>query len=65
MRSQNDRLLCYLSTGKPITPMMALRRFGCFRLGARIYDLRRDGHKITSELVNRGGARVAQYRLQR
>lgn len=64
-RSQSDRILDYLATGKPLTPLMALRRFGCFRLGARIYDLKRDGHRITSELVKRGGARVAEYRLAR
>lgn len=64
MRSQNDRLLCYLATGKPVTPLMALRRFGIFRLGARVYDLKRDGHNITSRMVKRGDARVAEYRLQ-
>lgn len=29
-----------------ITPMEALRLFGCYRLGARIYDLRKSGMKI-------------------
>jgi hypothetical protein len=64
-RTQQDRILDYLATGKPLTPIMALRRFGTFRLGARIYDLKREGHRITSELVSRNGARVAQYRLVR
>jgi hypothetical protein len=52
-----------MATGKPITPMVALRRFGCFRLGARIWDLRKDGHDIKSRLVERSGSRVAEYRL--
>lgn len=63
-QSQSDRVLNYLCTGKPLTPLMALRRFGCMRLGARIWQLKKDGHRIESELVRRGGARVASYRLQ-
>lgn len=63
MRAQNDRILDYLATGHRLTPLQALRRFGCLRLGARIYDLRGQGHSIESRLVRRGGARVAEYRL--
>lgn len=62
-RTQKDHLICYMATGKPVTPMVALRRWGIFRLGARIYDLKEDGHKIKTRLVERGGARVAEYRL--
>lgn len=64
-RSQNDRIIDYLATGKPLTPLMALRRFGCMRLGARIYELKREGHRIESTRVRRGGAVVAEYRLSR
>jgi hypothetical protein len=64
-RSQNDRILCYLATGKPLTPLVALQRFGCFRLGARIWELKQQRHPIKSRLVKRGGARVAEYRLVR
>lgn len=62
-RTQRDRILCYLCTGRPLTPLMALRRFGCMRLGARIWELKREGHRIEAERVRRGGAVVAQYRL--
>ena len=64
-RTQSDRILCYLATGKPLTPLMALHRFGTLRLGARIWDLKQDGHRIHAERVRRGGATVAQYRLAR
>jgi hypothetical protein len=64
-RTQSDKILCYLSTGKPLTPLMALRRFGCLRLGARIYDLKEEGHKIRTRRVERGDAYVAEYRLCR
>ncbi len=61
-RAQEKRILDYLCTGKPITPLMALRRFRAMRLGARIYQLRKK-HRITTTMVKRGGARVAEYRL--
>lgn len=64
-RSQEDRILCYLATGKPINPMLALRRFGCFRLGARIWSLREDGHDIRTERVTRRGKTFASYKLRR
>jgi hypothetical protein len=61
-RSQCDMILDHLQKGYSITPMEALNRFGCFRLGARIYDLRRQGYLIEDRLVNTsGGKRVAQY----
>lgn len=62
-RSQADRILCWLCTGKPINPMVALRRFGCFRLGARVYELKRDGHDIRTELIKRRGKVFASYSL--
>lgn len=47
-----------------ITPLDALREAGCFRLAARISDLRAQGHVITSEMVTLPtGKRVARYRL--
>ena len=62
-RKQADRILDFMATGKPLTPLLALRRFGTLRLGARIYDLKRAGHRIETRRVNRNGATVAEYRL--
>ena len=49
--TQNQMVLMALQEGKSITPMYAWRRFGCFRLGARIYDLKQKGYKIASRMV--------------
>lgn len=38
--SQNTQIENYLKSGKSITPIEALQKFNCFRLGARIWDLR-------------------------
>lgn len=62
--SQEQRILNHLQSGKHLTPIEALNRFGCFRLGARIYELKQAGHSITSTLVELpNGKRVASYRL--
>lgn len=63
IRSQASRILDYMATGKGITPLTALKRFGCLRLGARAYDLKKQGHPIVSRMVRRNGATVAEYRL--
>ena len=63
--SQNAAILRYLQAGYALTPREALDLFGCFRLGARIADLKAKGHAINSELVTvDGGKRVAKYTLE-
>lgn len=49
-----------------ITPMDALREAGVFRLAARVYDLRHDGHVIATAPQHYSGAvTVARYVLIR
>lgn len=62
--SQDDRILQFLQAGNTLTPLEALDRFGCFRLGARIWELKRQGWLIESEIVEAdGGKRVARYKM--
>lgn len=49
--TQNQMVLIALQMGQKVTPLIALRRFGCFRLGARIYDLKQKGYAIESRMV--------------
>ena len=44
--TQEARILEALKAGALLTPWSALTEFGCFRLGARIYDLKRKGYTI-------------------
>lgn len=61
--SQETRILDLLKKGRKLTPLTALKA-GCgLRLGARVHALRRKGWNIKTEMVNRSGARVAQYEL--
>ena len=62
--SQSDLVLARLKRG-PLTPLQALHELGCFRLAARVHDLRARGHYIAARLVKRGDSHVAQYRLER
>ena len=60
---QNEMVLDHLRSG-PITPKEALYRYGCFRLAARIYDLRQIGHEIiTTRVMNDEGNPYAEYFL--
>ena len=66
--TQNEMILRYMKEFGSITPWEAMREFGCMRLGARIYDLKRDGVGIIKKTItnkNRFGktVRFAQYSL--
>ena len=63
--SQRKMIKEYLLSGGSISPLDALKRFGCFRLGARIWDLRhKEGMDIKKEtLVLDNNKRVAVYTL--
>lgn len=61
--NQKQQIAKYLSKGKTITPMDALKKFGCFRLAARIADLRNDGLNIATKIVTKQGKSYASYSL--
>jgi hypothetical protein len=61
--TQNQQIKTYLEKGKSITPIVALNKFGCFRLAARINELRKDGLNIATKIVTKEGKTYASYRL--
>lgn len=65
MRYQSKRILQHLLRGRSITPLKALRMYGCLRLSARIYDFRKVGYKIKTVMVDYGDKRVARYSLKK
>ena len=64
MNNQNAVILGYLKNGNAITGLDALHLWGCFRLAARVHDLRGKGFIIDSVMVNRAGKNVALYSLK-
>lgn len=57
--SQTSEILAYLQNGKTLSPVEALNLFGCFRLGARVFELRREGYNI----VDVGDSNYSVYKL--
>lgn len=51
--SQNDKILKYLQTHKSINQLEACYELSCFRLSARIADLKERGHNIKTTMVTR------------
>ena len=62
--SQNSRILAHLKRGRAITALQALKLFNCFRLAARVLDLKAAGHDIVTTPVHRGQKRFASYSLK-
>lgn len=62
--TQCQKILEYLQTHEEgITPIDALNEFGCFRLGARISDLRKQGYNISTTIAL-GKKNYAIYKLE-
>lgn len=66
--TQCEKILKYMNEYGAITPIDALREFGCMRLASRITDLKKSGVAIKKEMVsakNRDGetVRFALYKL--
>lgn len=66
MKSSQERMILnYLEQGNGLTPLEALNQFGCFRLGARILDLRKQGYDIKKEMTEENGKRYACYFIEK
>lgn len=60
--TQREAIYEYIKRNGTITPMEALMNFGCFRLSARILELRGQGHDIRTESETDNGKTYARYR---
>jgi len=47
--TQKQYVLSHLKQFGSIEPLTALREYGCYRLGAVIFDLRSEGYNIITE----------------
>lgn len=66
--TQIKRIMRHLQDVGEITPMEAIRDYGIMRLGARVWDLKRQGYPIETQIAtgkNRYGETThwAVYRL--
>lgn len=51
--TQKEMILRFMQENGSITQAEAVTEFGCYRLGARIWDLKRDGYAIKSEMITK------------
>ena len=63
--TQKSKIREHLQSGRSITPIDALERYGCFRLAAIIHTLKNDyGMDIKTELIkNKYGTKYGKYTL--
>tara|TARA_R110002110_G_scaffold214514_4_gene428147 strand:- start:440 stop:649 length:210 start_codon:yes stop_codon:yes gene_type:complete len=65
-QSQTKKIRKHLEKGRSISPLDALLNYGCFRLAARIYDLKKEGmniEKYTDYLLPDKNKIVTFYKL--
>jgi hypothetical protein len=63
--SQTALIKGWLLNGYSITQLDALNMFGCFRLSARIANLREEGLDIVTDMVNINDKLMAKYYLNK
>ena len=64
LNSQNAMILNFLKSGGSLTPIEALEKFQCFRLAARMNDLRKKGYVIQTEILkDDNGKSYASYSI--
>ena len=61
--SQNAQIISHMQSHKSIDPITALKKYGCFRLAARVNDLRNNGHNIKTHKVQKDNKTFAVYEL--
>lgn len=61
--SQTKLILEHLRKGNSLTPIEALNLFGCFRIAARVLELKKQGHNIKTETIKKGKKSFASYKL--
>ena len=65
MKTQNENVKGWLKSGKTISPLQALNKFGIFRLASRISDLKNEGLRIEKKMIYEHPVKYAQYKLRK
>lgn len=66
MKSQHEMIFDYLKIGNTITPLLALQKFGCFRLSDVIFKLKKKykgEYDFPTKMIQEGKKHFAQYSL--
>ena len=63
--SKQEKVLMHLQTHGSITPLEALNKYGSLRLGALIFNLRKEGHYIETNIVPKKGYAKYTYNVSK
>ena len=63
IRTQKQNILKHLQDGSSITPLTALESYGCFRLAAIVFDLKKEGWNIKTNIKKNSKKKFAVYNL--
>lgn len=63
--THTETILAHLLSGRSITPIDALRDYGCFRLAARVKEIREAGYEVKTIMEGEGAKKWARYTLTR
>ena len=62
--TQAQVILDHLLSGKPLTALDALEQYGCFRLAARVFELKKMGYSVAERKIQfSNGKTASQYYL--
>ena len=64
-KTKTEKCLAYLKKAKKkgLTNRQSVQKWDLYRLSGVIYNLRKRGYNITTEVVHEGGSEHAVYRL--
>ena len=63
--SKQEKVLMHLQTHGSITPLEALNKYGSLRLGALIFNLRKEGYDIETNIVPKKGYAKYTYSVSK
>lgn len=63
--TQFRNILAALKRGEKITALDALKRWGCFKLATRIFEMKRAGYDIRTRMIKEGEKHFAEYYLNK
>ena len=65
-KTKRAKILAYLQSGRPLTPLQAINWWKATRLADDVYQLKKQGYVILSEpMKSESGGKYARYHLVR
>lgn len=63
-KTKRAKILAYLQSGRPLTPMQAITWWKATRLADDVYQLKKKGYVIYTEMVKgKSGGKYARYHM--